>query len=112
MFSVSFTTSYKHTHSCNIIFLCSDFKLVGPKQITATFKSHQTMLAKFFDAYKDSSQYSFPKLGYDPTKFIETLLTAEQQKAMVTKMKAHFCPDEECGITSVSLNFLKSTDIS
>lgn len=97
---------------CDIIFLYSDLTLISTKEITASFKAHQTILSAIFDNYKDAPQYSFPKLGYDPIKFIETLLTADQQKAMITKMKAHFCPDEEYGITSVNLHFcLVGTDI-
>lgn len=83
-------------------FFVRDLMELSPKEIVATFQEHQKSLEQFFDLYKNAPEYAFPKLGYDGTKFIQTLLTENQQKAMVNKMKATFCPDEEYGVTAVS----------
>lgn len=76
--------------------------MLSSKEIVATFPKHQTALGNYFDRYKNAPKYTFPKLGYDATKFTQTLLTEDQQKAMVTRMKEKFCPDEEYGVTPVS----------
>lgn len=80
---------------------CRNLTHLTAKQITASFINHHAMLSDVFKTYKDAPSYSFPKLGYDSNKFIQTLLTEEQQTTMVTRMKDCFCPDEEYGVTSV-----------